>query len=307
AMSAGHYGVQSWAQYQGGGSSRYRGTEVESVTVTSDTFNKTHTFPGAIATNWRHLIMTDANGLMASGSDDYGNFRQAFTTGTISDDSNSYQWATTTAPNVDFVGQAVVVDEPGAVSWTDYEMTVRVSCIDDEGPGVLVRVQDDNTFYRINFATEPLAGNNGAYTYQRSPQGMSIQKCVDGGEGNPPVWTELFHDDQDDPAFLYTAGQEFDLKVTVVGNAITVSVIDDPDGTPNVIDYDPVYDDKGTPILSGSVALTNWGGGAAGLGPVFSAYGGIEGHALLTYVPEPSMLMLLGMLGVCSLAVRRRK
>jgi hypothetical protein len=310
-MAAGHYGVQSWAQ--GVNVSLGRGTEVQSVSVASSTLNVTHTFADIVPINWRPLRMYNSAGVQGTGSDDYGDFQQKIRNGTIQDNSNSYEWATQTAPNTDFVGQGVVVDEPGNGSWSDYEMTVRVSCVDDEGPGVLVRVQDEKTFYRVNFAAQTITATN---TWERAPQGLSIQKC-DGRGGANPVWTELFRDPQGDgsegnpgPAFVYTSGQAFDLKVKVVGNAIAVSVIDDPDGTGTgreEIDYATVYD-TGTPILTGSVGLTNWGGGGSVLsnGPIFSAYGGQAGHALLTYIPEPSTLVLLALLALGWVGARRR-
>ncbi|MBN2022293.1 MAG: hypothetical protein JW809_05820 [Pirellulales bacterium] len=318
----GQYGVHSWYEMQDSGISKQYGLIVKDISVASDTFNKTTTFADVIPTAWRALNMTNAKGFDLWGLDedggnageDYGNFRQDFRNGTIVDDSNAYDWATVNAPNVDFIGSAVVIDEAGSAAWTDYEVTVRVTAGDNEGPGILVRVQDDSTFYRVNLASEVIGvGEN------RAPQGLSIQKCVNGGEGNPPVWTELYRDPQGDgtegnpaPQFLYGDDVPFDLKVQVIGNAITVSVIDNPD---NIV-YDParpttlytyatVYDND-APISSGSVGLTNWGGGDAGNGIVFGAYGGVEGHALLTVIPEPSVLVLLGMLALLPWALRRR-
>ncbi|NLE39372.1 MAG: PEP-CTERM sorting domain-containing protein [Pirellulaceae bacterium] len=300
----GAYGVHAWYQMQDTAISKQQGLLVKDITIASGAFNKTTTFADVIAAKWRGLNMTNAKGFDLWGLDednsnageDYGNFCQDFRNGTIRDDSNAYDWATVNAPNIDFIGAAVVVDEPGNATWSDYEMTVRVACGDNEGPGVLVRVQDDDTFYRVNFASEAIGiGEN------RAPRGMSIQKCKDG------VWSELFREGQLDgeQAFLYGDDVPFDLKVSVIGNAITVSVVNDPEGAAAAINYATVYDTT-NPILTGSVGLTNWGAGDADNGLVFSAYGGIEGHALVTYIPEPSMLMLLGLVGVCSLAVRRR-
>jgi hypothetical protein len=308
--AAGHYGVQSWAQNLGT-ATKARGTEVQSVTVASTGgLNKTTTFADVMPINWRLLKMYNAAGAQATGTDDSGNFRQDFRNGTIIDDSNSYEWATNTptTANIDFRGQAAVVNETGNGSWTDYEMTTRVKCIDNEGPGVLVRVQDDKTFYRINFAAEPIIGDDGSYTYQRAPQGLSIQKC-DGRGGSNPVWTELYRDNQASPLFVYSYGattvKPFDLKVDVIGNTIKVQVINDPDGAATVIDY-PTVTDASSPILSGSVALANWGGGGVSSGPTYSPYGGQAGHALLTYIPEPSMLALLALLALGWLGRRRR-
>jgi hypothetical protein len=94
--------------------------------------------------------------------------------------------------NPDFIGPAVVVNEPGSASFKDYDMRVRIGTTDNDGLGVLVRVQDDNNFYRINFANEGL-GTGGV---ARAPRGLSVQKVQNG------VWTELFRDNQDTPLFL---------------------------------------------------------------------------------------------------------
>jgi hypothetical protein len=304
-LASGHYGVYSWAQKEDKNAEsnpiKPRGTLVESITVSSTELDKTTMFADLIPTDWRPLTMLDSQGQTRSDGFIHGNFRLDFRDGTIQDDSNSFKYATTSSTagmGVDFLGAAVVVDEDGNADWTDYDMMVRIAARDDEGPGVLVRVQDDDTFYRVNFATQ---GGSAS----RPGKGMSIQKCKDG------VWSELFSEN-DDPQFLYTQdglgdGTEipFDLKVRVIGDTITVQVINDPDGAATVINYDPVVDDT-DPILSGSVGLTNWGAGDLNEGLVYSPYGGQAGASLVTAIPEPSMLILLSLLGVGSLAARRR-
>lgn len=302
--TAGQYGVHSWYEFQDSGTSKQYGLIVESISVASDTLNKTTTFADALSpVAWRALNMTNAMDFDLWGNnedggyegEDYGNFRQDFRNGTILDDSNSYDWATTSAPNIDFMGAAVVIDEPGSAGWADYEMTVRVTCGDNEGPGVLVRVQDDNTFYRVNFATEAIGTNE-----NRAPQGMSIQKCKNG------AWSELYRDDQVNPLFLYGDDVPFDLKVRVIGDTIKVDVINDPDGAATPISWDAVTDSS-NPILTGSVGLTNWGGGDADNGLRFSSFGGVAGAPLLTYIPEPSTFVLCGLLSLLWLALWRRK
>ena len=307
-MAAGRYGVHSWAQKEDASAEstaiKPRGTLVKTLTVddgSDSIIERTHTFADAVPVAWRPLMMVNAEGGQRTNGFNYGNFRQDFRDGTIFDDSNAYAMATSTVvpDNIDFQSVAIVVDEAGSEAWTDYDMNVRVTCGDDEGPGVLVRVADDKTFYRVSLARQAIGAG-------RAPQGLSIQKCVENGE-NPPIWSELYRDDQADPTFVYTMDVPFDLKVRVEGNAITVSVVDDPDGAATSYTWDTVYDTSDA-ILSGSVGLTNWGAGDEFNGVIYSAYGGGgEGApSLVTYVPEPSTLMLLGLLGVCSLAVRRR-
>ena len=297
-MAAGHYGIHSWAQCHDANPEltvvRPRGTLVKWITVdegSNTTIDQSDTFADAITTAWRPMMMTNANGLQGDvgsyGLGDgtpagfnYGNFRLDFRNGTIFDDSNSFVWSTPSAPSVDFLGSAIVVDEAGSDAWTDYEMKVRITPGDNEGPGVLVRVQDDNTFYRINFATQTISDS-------RCPKGMSIQKCVDNGE-DPPIWTELFREDQASAMYTYTDNVPFDLTVKVVGNAITVTLIDDPDGAATVYSFDTVYDTT-DPILSGSVAFTNWGAGDEFNGVYYSGYGGSATADLVVSVASISV------------------
>jgi hypothetical protein len=239
-----------------------------------------------------------------AAGDYYGNFRLDFRNRTIVDDSNGYNWATNAAPNVDFTGPAIVVDSPGSSSFSDYEMKARLKCLDNDGIGMLVRVQDDDSFYRINFAAESMGTSA-----SRAPQGLSIQKCDNG------VWTQLFRDDQSNPLFVYTPDDTttpgvveavpFDVDVRVIGDKIYVRVIQDPDGTPTIIDY-PVIEDLNNPFLTGTVGFTNWGNGDALYPATWGAFGGIAGTPLLTLTPEPTTICLMTLAGAMTLFRRRR-
>ncbi|MCO6046185.1 PEP-CTERM sorting domain-containing protein [Aeoliella sp. ICT_H6.2] len=291
-LQPGSYGVQSWAQREGGPGDRYYGTAVESIAVSSSVLNKTTTFADAIPVNWRPLMMTNAEGNQGTGVDDFGNFRQDFRDGTIRDDTNGYEWATPTAPNVDFIGPGVVLDEPGSDDLTNYEMNVRMESGDNDGIGLLLRATGEESFYRINFAAEPMDSEG-----ERAPQGMSIQKFDNG------IWSELYRDDQDDPSFVYSHEVPFDVRVAATGNSIKVWVVDDPDGAATTINY-PAVIDSSDPLLSGSVGFTNWGNGTIDNGVVYSAYGG-GGTSFLVAVPEPGTVILLSLAGGLLLAGRR--
>ncbi len=301
-LSAGGYGVLSWAQKQvSAATSGQWGTELERIAVDAGASSVEHTFASASPVAWRTLAMTNSAGAQGAEGEDLGNFRLDFRGGTIQDDTNGYEWATADTPNVDFIGPAIAVDEPGSDALADYQMRVRLANLDDDGIGVLVRVQDDDNFYRVNFARQAMDDAG-----QRAPQGMSVQKVKDG------VWTELFRDDQENPLFVFTdrtADRDeipFDLTVRATGNALAIQVIDDPDGAATVIDY-PLIVDTDDPLLSGSVGLTNWGSGDADNGVVFSRFGGASGPLLV--VPEPCTLILLalGALAVLPVAIRRRR
>ena len=244
--------------------------------------------------------MTNAAGvssLTAPTRDVIGNFGQDINDPWILQHSNGFLNATATAPNIDFIGPAVVVDEPGSIAFSDYEMRTRIGATDNDGMGVLLRVQDDNNFYRITFTNEA-TGTAGT----RAPTGMSVQKVRNG------VWSELYRDDSA-PLFVYTPGAAgttpgaglpmFDLTARAVGNVLTIQVVDSF-GT--VINY-PLITDAVNPLLTGTVGLQTWGTENV----YYTGYGGVNGP-LLVVVPEPSVSML-GMaatLGTVATLRRRR-
>ncbi|MBN2024836.1 MAG: hypothetical protein JW809_18800 [Pirellulales bacterium] len=306
-LAPGHYGVHSWGQKHVVDKGIQWGTQLDGMTISWPGGSRTHDFAGASPVAWRPVTLRNSYGGCGVDGEDLGNFRLDFRDGTIREDSNGYEWATTRAPNVDFLGPAVVVDAPESAAWTDYEMKVRLANGDDDGIGLLVRVADDDTFYRLNFSRQSMASSAGR-EHERAPQGLSIQKCVDG------VWSELLRDNQSRPLYTYTKSYlpswiaPFDVTVRVVGDTIQVTVIDDPDGEARVIQYDPIVDET-NPILHGSVGFTSWGNGDAPDAAIFARFGG-GGHAFLVAVPEPGgWVLALAALAAASLirAVRRRR
>lgn len=285
-------GVQSWAQLSDTDETPdppFWGTEVQAVAVTQGASTLFSQNFAARPVQFRQVVMTNALGVATTATSslgDIGNFGVAVNKPWVFENSNGFENATASAPNVDFIGPAVVVDEPGSASLTDYDMRVRLGAADDDGIGVLLRVQDDDTFYRVNFAAEAI-GVGAA----RAPRGLSVQKVRDG------VWSELFRDDQVSPLFVPavgTAGQTpdsglplFDLSVRAIGNQLMIQVIQDPDGAATVINY-PLITDATNPLLSGTVGLTTWGNDNS----YFTSYGG-ESGPLLTMIPEPTSAALL--------------
>jgi hypothetical protein len=276
-------GFQSWAQLTDTTSNPYWGAEFESASVAQGAntlFSQTF---DARPTKWRQLIMTNsagATGLSATApnkGDILGNFGNSVGYPAIHQHSNGSLSATATTPNIDFLGASVVVDDPGSANFTNYEMRTRIGAADNDGVGVLLRVQSDNTFYRVNFVNEgPLA------TTTRPPAGMSVQKCLNG------VWTELYRE-PGAPLFTYVdngpagngsnvptaAGYKpFDLKVGLVGDTLKIQVKDD---TGNVINY-PLITDPSNPILTGTVGLTTYGTTDV----FYMGYGGLDTPMLRT-------------------------
>jgi hypothetical protein len=308
ALMPGKVGIQSWGQRNRLTTSRWWGTEVESVSVSDNTGTLYSGNFTNMPVEWRELYMANSAGLRTNSAatangDDIGHFGADFRNGWIYDRTNGFEWATQTKPNVDFLGPAVVVDDPGATNLSDYQMRVRMGAVDNDGIGLLVRVQDDDNFYRIHFANETMTATN---AWERAPQGLSVQKVRNG------VWTELFRDDQlGPPMFIYndsgaaadTPGNGlpvFDVDVTMIGNQMYVTVIADPDGAATVISY-PVIIDAVDPLLTGSVGFTKWGNEYT----YFLPYGGQPGP-LLTEVPEPSTVALVILATVGMFSMRRR-
>ena len=268
-LQPGKYGVHSWAQNTVAGTVPTYGTIVRQIVLDS-TIDKTTDFANlASPIAWRRLVMTNAageTGFETGTLQRHGNFAHDFINGTIRDDSNGNTNAVG-APNIDFMGPAIVVDSAGSAAMTDYRFTTRVENRDNDGIGVMLRVADDNTFYRINWATEgPGTGT------ARPPLGMSIQKY------SGFLWSEVYRDDPNNPAFL-PGDTPFDLSVQVVGDTFKIDVLDDPDGEARVISYAPIQDASGA-ILNGSVGFTNWGNGGAEGGAIYSAFRG-DGTSLV--------------------------
>jgi hypothetical protein len=258
ALAAGRkVGIQSWAQLTDQTPvTPFWGTEIDTfkviqgaATLFTESFDRR-------PVPWRTVVMK--NGFGTSGQDVgvakdvLGNFGMGIGNAWIHQDSNGFLNATTS--NVDFIGPAAAVNAPGSANFTNYQMQVRMGAADNDAMGVLVRVQDDDNFYRIMFANEA-TGAAGT----RAPRGMSVHKFRNG------TWTELYRDDSN-PLFVpdvAAAGTTpaspgfpmFDLTVGAVGNALKIEV---KNQAGNIITY-PLIVDNSDPILSGSVGLHTWG------------------------------------------------
>jgi hypothetical protein len=312
-LAAGKVGIQSWAQQIGPNAENpYYGTELESLSVSDNTgtLYSSGSFANPSPVTWRTLLMTNSAGVRTDnianasvGGSETGNFGLGLNGPWIHQRSNGFVYATGPVgsgpfDHIDFIGPAIVVNSPGSTSYTDYEMKVRIGATDDDGLGVLVRVQDDNNFYRINFSRQSItdAANS------RAPGGLSIQKVQNG------VWSEIFRDNQTTPLFTYLNGAgnpntpmpKFDLRVQMIGNTFGIQVTDNA-GT--VINYPLISDNSGTPLLSGTVGLATWGTENV----YYSGYGGDVSAPLLVEIPEPATACLLTLAALGLMAIRRRR
>jgi hypothetical protein len=295
-------GLQSWAQLSDTDETPdpvFWGTELESIAVTQGANTLYSETFAARPVQWRQLVMTNATGTVNTGNtaskDDLGNFGLALNDPWIHQVSNGFENATSGAANVDFIGPAIVVDEPGSAAFSDYDMKVRFGASDNDGIGVLVRVQDDNNFYRVTFHSDPADIGT-----TRPPIGLSVQKVRNG------VWSQLFQDGsfpatkpEVNPPLAPDDGLEMhDLSVRMVGNTMKIQVVDN---LGIVHDY-PLITDASDPLLTGTVGLHTWGNDDS----YFMGYGGVSGP-LLTLIPEPASVALaaFALLGLAGL--RRRK
>jgi hypothetical protein len=292
-------GVQSWAQQSDVAAvTPFWGTEVESMSVSQGAnvlFSQTFALRPV---RWRQLVMTNAAGISGltpgTARDTLGNFGLDINDPWILQHSNGFLNAT--FANTDFIGPGVVVSESGSLAFSDYEMRLRLGTTDNDGIGVLLRVQDDNNFYRITFTNEITGA-----TASRAPRGMSVQKMRNG------VWTELYRDDAA-PLFVYTPGPAgtnpstgltmFDLSARAAGNTLAIEVIDSF-GT--VITY-PLITDTSDPLLTGSIGLQTWGTDTV----YYTGYGGQNGPLLIA-IPEPSTSVLGIVAALVGTAARSRR
>ncbi|HEX6960376.1 MAG TPA: hypothetical protein VF175_00805 [Lacipirellula sp.] len=275
-------GFQSWAQVSDTDETTdppFWGTEVDNVSVKQGATTLYNQSFAARPVAWRQVVMTNAEGLTTattSSKAELGNFGVDVNDPWILQQGNGFVYSTPLAAEIDFIGPGVVVDEPGATGYTNYQMQVRMGATDNDGVGVLVRAQDDNNFYRITFTSEAL--DTTPPINHRAPQGLSVQKYRNG------VWSELYRDDQANPLFVYTPGANgtdpstglpmFDLSVGAVGNSLKIQVRDHEG---NVVNY-PLITDNSDPILSGSVGLHTWGTDNV----YYTGYGGNNSAPLLT-------------------------
>ena len=155
--------------------------------------------------------------------------------------------------NIDWVGGMLV---KGDVKWKDYRISTKLHpypfCAFTgcwvNGHGVVFRYKDPENFYRLSFSSR-----NPGDSLPR--QGVSVQKVVNG------EWSEVFW--EKGAAFsskkFVPSGiadkSEFDLTMSIVGNQLEFTIVNDPDGTSKVFNYGPI---EITGVDSGKVGFFSW-------------------------------------------------
>ena len=155
--------------------------------------------------------------------------------------------------NIDWVGGMLV---KGDAKWKDYRISTKLHpypfCAFTgcwvNGHGVIFRYKDPENFYRLSFSSR-----NPGDSLPR--QGVSIQKVVNG------EWSEVFW--EKGAAFstkkFVPSGKadqsEFNLNMSMIGNQLEFTIVNDPDGTAKVFNYGPI---EITGVDSGKVGFFSW-------------------------------------------------
>tara|TARA_B110000467_G_scaffold8007_1_gene7073 strand:- start:138 stop:3911 length:3774 start_codon:yes stop_codon:yes gene_type:complete len=155
--------------------------------------------------------------------------------------------------NLDWVSGMLV---KGDAKWKDYRISTKLHPYPHcaftgcwvNGHGVVFRYKDPENFYRLSFSSR-----NPGDGLPR--QGVSIQKVVNG------EWSEVFW--EKGAAFsskkFVPSGKadqsEFNLNMSIVGNQLEFSIVNDPDGMAKVFNYGPI---EITGVDSGKVGFFSW-------------------------------------------------
>lgn len=144
-------------------------------------------------------------------------------------------WYVSSGEAVEFAGTyrgsttASVIDKPGTYllqttgsHWTDYRVNVNLRSPDNDGIGLMFRVQDNNNYYRFSMDSER--------NFRR------LVKKVNG------TFTQIWQG-----TGTYVANQNYQLEVTVQGTTITISL----DGV-------QLYSGTDTSLRRGTIGLYSW-------------------------------------------------
>ena len=255
---AGNVGFASWEQNGG----LPAGSHFSDISVNG----KGVTMPNPLD-GWEEVIPynSEGNDVLEGGNEGYPLWSVGMTTdsaagGVLSESSNSgivgveievgdEQYNS----NTDWVGGMLV---KGDAKWKDYRISTKLHPYPHcaftgcwvNGHGVVFRYKDPENFYRLSFSSRNVGDG-------LPRQGVSIQKVVNG------EWSEVFW--EKGAAFSNkkfvpsgTADKsEFNLNMSMIGNQLEFSIVNDPDGTAKVFNYGPI---EITGVDSGKVGFVSW-------------------------------------------------
>lgn len=156
--------------------------------------------------------------------------------------SNIYTGAS--AGSTTRIGVSLINDTAPPTSGFVY--SARMNSGDDDGFGLIWGYQDENNFYRITFSTQ---------TTRTAPnwpaQGLTVDRMSNG------VPVDVFGPDS---SFIATRGRPFDVTLAVTNSTLTLTVVDDPLGTPVTYTFNTDVSPVVLPsVPSGKVGIFSWG------------------------------------------------
>lgn len=161
------------------------------------------------------------------------------TTDALSEQSNIYTDSSTFS--LSRIGVMLIND---TVAPSNFTYTARLTAGDDDGFGLIWGYQDEYTFYRAYFGRQARAG----WPFQ----GTGVDRMNNG------QITDLFGVGAGaGPGFVNTVGRPFDVTITVTDGLLTLTVVDDPLGTPTP--YNLVTDAPLPTSGAGRVGIFSWG------------------------------------------------
>ena len=258
AAADGNVGLVSWGQAEG----IPAGSHFSDISVDGKVAEMPSPLDG-----WEEVIPMnyEENDVLEGGNEGYPLWSVGITAdseagGVLSESSNSGLVGTEIEvgdedynSSIDWVGGMLV---KGDTKWKDYRISTKLHphphCAFTgcwvNGHGLIFRYKDAENFYRLSFSSR-----NPGNSLPR--QGVSVQKVVNG------EWSEVFW--EKGAAFsskkFVPSGKvdqsEFNLNVTITGNQLEFSIINDPDGTAKTFNYGPI---EITGVDSGKVGFFSW-------------------------------------------------
>ena len=251
----GNVGLVSWEQAGG----IPTGSHFSDISVDGKAANVPNPLDG-----WEEVIPLnfEENDVLEGGNDGYPLWSVGITTdsaagGILTESSNSGLIGTEVevgdeeySSNIDWLGGMLV---KGDANWKDYRVSTRFHAFPHcrftgcwvNAHGLVFRYKDPQNFYRLSFSSR-----NPADGWPR--QGVSIQKVVNG------EWSEVFW--EKGAAFsskkFVPSGKvdksTFDVTLTVSGNQVEFTIVNDPSGAAKVFNYGPI---EVTGVDSGKVGF----------------------------------------------------
>lgn len=127
----------------------------------------------------------------------------------------------------------------GNVNWTNYVVSARITPMDDDGHGIILRYQDETNFYRIALRTQ--SSGSGVR------RGLSVQKVING------VYDEVAASTQ----FIPSNNIPYDILAAISGDSLSIVVISNALGVSKAFSYGPF--NIAPPTLDhGKVGVHSW-------------------------------------------------